>query len=106
LGYGEVIEAYLSAVGRLEGSDVKGSGYDDDRSMADLVFYDYLLLVCRQLAYEMPPGLTSPTVDIARQVGGVASHYLLHGLRLPRPSPQPSAPGETWDGHDIAGLYG
>ena len=95
LGYGEVIEAYLSAVGRLEGSDVKGGGYDDGRSMADLVFYDYLLLVCRQLAYEMAvkPELIAPTEDIAQQVGGVASHYLLHGLRLPRPGIQHSRAG-------------
>jgi hypothetical protein len=103
--YGEVLDAYLAALSQIDGRIIGGdTGDDDDHTMADIVFYDYLLLVCRQLAHEMQGG-GDITTEVAGQVAGVASHYLLHGLRLPKSGTPIPPPNQSWNENDIAGLY-
>jgi hypothetical protein len=105
--YGELLQAYLTTLSQLDGRTIEDSGDDDDHTtMADIVFYDYLLLVCRQLAHEVVArSLSTPTADVAAQVAGVASHFLLRGLRLPKLGTTIPPSNQTWNEEDIAGLY-
>lgn len=59
--------------------------------LARFVFADYFLTVSRHLAQLMEKGKSA--ADVALEVGGIGSRYLLNGLRLPNPATAPG-PGE------------